>query len=433
MSTPNNADGLPMQSIMVYSEADGRKFKMVMRGELNRLSVDKIKRYLEKSTSVPPAKQVLTYNGKVLLDDMIGQDFDLQPNATLRLAFAQEGDPGTTAAQQSDRVQSQIPNRFPRDGDASTRTPVYDDRSSSNGGDIGGGGYRPLAEDAEGRRRQMNDLGNKPKPTSLGASHEQLFDRAARLSRMTGSPGSGVSPGPGGYTQHRQSDSYSTQHMSPGVSRGGASMGVVDAQHPLATKLAAIEEENRALREELETLKRQQIVANQLKPTSQQQLLTHAKNMLSELGKELGMHLSFDTNMTCVVGTEERNTIIVTCDMPTERLYIYSTIASSIPEDPHLRMTLYEALLEGAMLGRDMAGGGCGITLSTGLVMMSTSIALRHSDVTALRETAPVFVESLLRWRNIISDLLNSYGEDVRSHSQPHRAAPAPPRGYDGL
>jgi hypothetical protein len=193
------------------------------------------------------------------------------------------------------------------------------------------------------------------------------------------------------------------------------------ALHPLATKLAAMEEENNQLRMELDKLRREQIVQSQLKPTSQQQLLTHARNQLLELGKELGLHLAFDANMTCVVGSDERNTIIVTCDIPTERLYIYSTLCSSIPEDPDSRLRLYEVLLEGAMLGRDMAGGGCGITLSTGLVMMSTSIDLRHSDVTALRETAPIFVESLVRWRNTVADLC------PRESYLPRRQAPQAP------
>ena len=61
-----------MQSIMVVSEVDGRKFKMVMRGDLRRLSVEKIKRYLEKSTQIPLNRQVLSMDGVVLGDANAG-------------------------------------------------------------------------------------------------------------------------------------------------------------------------------------------------------------------------------------------------------------------------------------------------------------------------------------------------------------------------
>lgn len=386
------ADDIPTQSIIVFSEIDERKFKMVMKGDLSNLAVDKIKRYLQKSTGMDPRDQLLTYNGLVLTEDMVGMDFDLRPNTTIRLSRSNPEPPAApTVIAPSSLV------------------------------DGGGGGYATspslnsrggLAEDTEGRKRmqqyehdhQRASMMTTSSPQNLAG--ESLFDRAARMQQRS----------PGGYS------SAQNHHAPSSSSSNQQQQQQQQAPHPSTAKMNVLEDDNKALRAEVDQLKRELLVAGQLKPTSNQQLITHAKNMLSELGKELGMHLAFDTNLTCVVGSDERNAMIVTCDIPTERLYLYSTLSASIPENPQLRLQLYETLLEGAMLGRDMAGGGCGITMETGLVMMSTSIDLRHTDVTALRSTAPIFVESLVRWRNVVEDILQS------AH-HPTRAPPPPPHG----
>ena len=51
-----------------------------------------------------------------------------------------------------------------------------------------------------------------------------------------------------------------------------------------------------------------------------------------------------------------------------DRLYLYSPILDGLPKDHKNRLKLYEALLEGAMLGGQMAGGGIGVAVPEELI-----------------------------------------------------------------
>ncbi|KAJ9463981.1 hypothetical protein DIPPA_05500 [Diplonema papillatum] len=135
-----------------------------------------------------------------------------------------------------------------------------------------------------------------------------------------------------------------------------------------------------------------------------------AKRNLAEFGRELGVEaeLDFDDNLTCVVGVEQRYTILLTYDQTTERLYIYSTLLTYLPKEPAVRLKLYEMLLEGALMGREMSGGGVGLSMKNELLLMATSVDLKHSDVNALKSVAPVFVDCLVRWRQTVKDRLMS-------------------------
>lgn len=366
----------PLQAIIVLSENDGRKFKMVMRGSLAKLSVEKIKRYLAKSTLVEPEAQILTHNGRLLADDMLGEDFGLDVGDTLSLRYA-----APTGASTNDVS-----------------------------------GLRP---DAVGRERQMDQHGHiSPVPHNTGRKQApETLDE--RLARMRTSQRGGASPSattPRVHSSHLDAnslaahnssaqqysgapaDSYGTPRQAqPSILRPDGDRTSA-AQHPLMAKVTALEEENRHLREELERMRRTESKHAHLQP-AQPSILVNARANLGELSKELGMHLAFDDNLCCVVGADEGSTIILTVDPPTERLYMYSTLSTTIPDDPVLRLRLFENVLEWAMLGRDMAGGGAGVCTRSGIVMMSTSIDLKHSDSGALRDAAPVFVESLTRWR----------------------------------
>ena len=136
--------------------------------------------------------------------------------------------------------------------------------------------------------------------------------------------------------------------------------------------------------------------------------LTLARQNLAEFGRDIGVgeQLDFDENLTCVVGLEQRYTILLTYDNTTERLYVYSTLLSYLPQDHAARLRLYEALLEGALLGREMCGGGVGLSMKNELLLMSTSIDLKHSDCSALRHVAPTFVDCLVKWRQLVKETL---------------------------
>lgn len=137
----------------------------------------------------------------------------------------------------------------------------------------------------------------------------------------------------------------------------------------------------------------------------------NAVRNLKEFGTEVGLaDLEFDENFTCVVGVENRMNILITYDLNTERLYLYSTLLAFLPKDPATKLKLYEILLEGALLGRDMSGGGVGVSVKNELIVMSCSVDMFHSDSKGLLSVCGGFVDALDRWRTKIKDLLNNSG-----------------------
>ena len=363
------------QSFLVQSE-DGRKFKMVIRGDLSKLPVEKIRRYL-KSYGVPEG-HTLTVDGRVLTDSMIGEDFGLHTGSVLKLLASVASENSLT----SNNLR----------GDDSI-----------------------LATDVEGRSRRFQmererhaaasgaSVSSSFHPTHL-TDHAETLSRFARITNpaqeLLNSSAVALPSPARNHTGTPRSAAQGNASPMPSFSRPSDADG--SASHPLQSKILLLEEENTKLKKELEVAR---LETDRRKPrVPGDSLLAIATANLTELGKELGAHLVFDQNLTCVVGNDERHTILVTLDIATERLYVYSTLLSSIPDDPTRRLRLYETLLDGALLGRDMAGGGCGISLQSNIVMMSTSIQLKHTDSLALRDVVPSFVEALQRWRAVVSE-----------------------------
>jgi hypothetical protein len=360
-------DSSEKQSFLVQAE-DGRKFKMVIRGDLAKIPVEKIKRYL-KSYGVPDG-QSLSYEGMLLTDDMFGGDFGLTTNSVLKLH--------STVQQQQ-----QTPQHY---------------SSSSRG----------LAVDVEGRQRQLAFEEERRQQQSAAAAPSSSAHHSSNIPEWPrrSAPGApfGGSPAPSAApfgTPH-------VNHHSSGVTGGSTELWASSShiaaasEHPLQRQVANMDSENQKLRREVESLKLELEAKRAFGPA--ESLLASAKANLHELGKELGMHLVLDQNLSCVIGNDETHTIIITFDAPTERLYVYSTLLTFIPQDPQVRLQLFEILLDGALLGRDVAGGGIGASMQSGVVMMSTSILLRHCGPGALREVVPAFVEALVRWRAIVAE-----------------------------
>lgn len=343
------------QSFMVQAE-DGRKFKMVIRGDLAKIPVEKIRRYL-KAYGVPDG-QTLTFDGYVLTDDMLGEDFGLQANSVLKL---------WSQAPPTSRIQATM-------------------EAASD-----------LAIDVEGRQRQQQYEDNM--------RQQQGFDRPSRAAPIATSPVPARSAPPFGGTptqsRHESAAAATSSYHSTQLPSAAAA-----SHHPLQQQVQQLELDNSRLRREVDALKLE-LEAKRLAPQPVESLLANAKANLIELGKELGMHLALDQSLTCAIGNDERHTILVTFDPPTERLYVYSTLLSFIPDDARLRLTLFEALLDGALLGRDVAGGGIGASVQSGVIMMATSLPLRHCGPGALRELVPVFIESLVRWRGVVAEIVN--------------------------
>ena len=76
-----------------------------------------------------------------------------------------------------------------------------------------------------------------------------------------------------------------------------------------------------------------------------------------------------------------------------DRLYLYSPVLDGLPKDDKTRLRLYEKLLEGSLLGGQMAGGGVGVAVAEELILVHVTIDMEHAVSSALRALAPVFVE----------------------------------------
>jgi hypothetical protein len=138
----------------------------------------------------------------------------------------------------------------------------------------------------------------------------------------------------------------------------------------------------------------------------------NAKANLREFGKELNLeNLNFDENNTCILGIDNTFSLHITYEPNSDRLYLYSPILDGLPKDDKIRLKLYERLLEGSMLGGQMAGGGVGVALKEELILMHCVIDMGLGvDASALRRFAALFVETVEKWREMVNKIIN--GED---------------------
>lgn len=153
--------------------------------------------------------------------------------------------------------------------------------------------------------------------------------------------------------------------------------------------------------------------------------LENAKENLKEFGKELGLEgLEFDENNTCILGIDDEFSLHITYEPNSKRLYLYSPLIDGLPRDDKTRLRLYERLLEGSMLGGQMAGGGCGVAVKEELILMHCTIDMEHAVSSALRAFAPLYVETVEKWRKICSEV--SEGRDTGSAGGAGTSGPMP-------
>ena len=152
--------------------------------------------------------------------------------------------------------------------------------------------------------------------------------------------------------------------------------------------------------------------------------LENAKANLKEFGKELNLEgLNFDENNTCILGIDNAFSLHITYEPNSDRLYLYSPILDGLPKEDRTRLKLYERLLEGSMLGGQMAGGGIGVATKEELILMHCVIDMGLGvDAQALRRFAPLFVETVEKWREIVAKILR--GEEPEPFQYP-----TPPQG----
>ncbi|MBM3183763.1 MAG: CesT family type III secretion system chaperone [Chlamydiae bacterium] len=156
----------------------------------------------------------------------------------------------------------------------------------------------------------------------------------------------------------------------------------------------------------------------------------NAKANLKEFGKELNLEgLDFDENYTCILGIDNTFSLHITYEKISDRLYLYSPILDGLPKDDKTKLKLYERLLEGSMLGGQMAGGGVGVAVKEELILMHCVLDMGLGvDAAALRRFAPLFVETVETWRDIVSKVMR--GEDPGPFKFPTPAGQEQPPAF---
>lgn len=157
--------------------------------------------------------------------------------------------------------------------------------------------------------------------------------------------------------------------------------------------------------------------------------LENAKANLKEFGKELNLEgLAFDENNTCILGIDNAFSLHLTYEPNSDRLYLYSPILDGLPKDDRVRLQLFEALLEGSMLGGQMAGGGVGVAVPEELILMHSVLEMgTGTDPSALRRFAPLFVESVEKWRERAKNIVEGRETSSSGKQAPPSSVPGKP------
>ncbi|NGX30605.1 MAG: hypothetical protein KR126chlam4_00684 [Candidatus Anoxychlamydiales bacterium] len=159
----------------------------------------------------------------------------------------------------------------------------------------------------------------------------------------------------------------------------------------------------------------------------------NAKANLKEFSKELNLEgLGFDENNTCILGIDNTFSLHLTYEPNSDRLYLYSPLLDGLPKDDKIMLKLYQRLLEGSMLGGQMAGGGVGLAVKEELILLHCVLDMGLGvDASALRRFAPLFVETIEKWRKIVTDICEGKEPEAFTLPMPGGAKPpmVPPPG----
>ena len=151
--------------------------------------------------------------------------------------------------------------------------------------------------------------------------------------------------------------------------------------------------------------------------------LENAKSNLEEFGKELGLEgLEFDENNTCILGIDDEFSLHITYEPNSDRLYLYSPLLDGLPRDDKTKLKLYEALLEGSMLGGQMAGGGVGVAPQEELILLHCTLGMgSDAHENALKSFAPAYVDVVEKWRKKCQEI-----SEGREPSEPSESSGKP-------
>jgi hypothetical protein len=320
-------------SVVVVNNADGRKYKMVMKGGLANLTVGKIKRYLSSATGLPASSIVLMFNNTVPPDDANGHEMGLYESAVLFM------DVRAATPQPSQYSPRRVPVVASEREDIAAADRLIRQREEE------AALLRRRLEEARDREAEVREAAVLRMERLLHAQQNQIDDLRRTVSRQ----------------EQMQVDRTQAQpertfqfHSPPVQDRSVSS-------------------------------------------------LDKLRHNLDHFAREVNLRqqLELDANHTCVatvLRSDEEVSLLLTFDPKSDRLYMYATVLAQLPRDPMQRLALYELLLEGALLGREMAGGGIGVSVKTEMVLMAVSVDLRHADDFALAALANPFLNAYAKW-----------------------------------
>lgn len=160
----------------------------------------------------------------------------------------------------------------------------------------------------------------------------------------------------------------------------------------------------------------------------------NAKENLKEFGKELGLEgLQYDENNTCILGIDDEFSMHLTYEPNSDRLYVYSPLLDGLPKTDRIRLKLYEKLLEGSMLGGQMAGGGVGVAVKEELILMHCVIDMAYAVPSLLRAFAPLYVETVEKWRTVCRDICEGREPTVDTMPKAPQSNQPPPTPGAGI
>ena len=132
----------------------------------------------------------------------------------------------------------------------------------------------------------------------------------------------------------------------------------------------------------------------------------NAEENLKNFAKELKLpDVAFDQNNTCILFVDGEFSLHLTYEEHSDRLYVYAPLLDGLPDNPQRKLALYEKLLEGSMLGGQMAGGGVGVATKEQLILMHCVLDMKYAETNLLKAFAQLFIETVVKWRTVCSNI----------------------------
>lgn len=410
---------------------------MMMKGDIGLLTVAKIKRYMERVLSLSPFEQRLSFQNRLLADHETAADVGLHDGAVVTLSSISTGpgkremSPLMTMKQHSPTPAGSPPSSLTYQG-----VPQQQQRYGNAFDDDGEHGkpswfLREVQRVREEERTRFDNERRRREADALQIEVERarMEERARLATEQYVSLEQTMRADIDKYRQEARKWEQEAQKLGAKVKQleedrvRDAEMFRDERRKDL--HVAQQREEERCLVEEnmesilrkqtndLQALQRQveSLQAALHSATTRKPSLEVVHRSLLVLSNDLGLQvpLQLDDSNTTIVAHPEGLNLIITFDPMTERLFLYTTLLNHIPSDPRVRYQVYEELLQGSLLGREMAGGSVGIsTNSTNpLILMSTSLDMRHVDEQALRHIARPFLAAAGKWIDVVAGIVH--------------------------